>query len=178
MKLVVALMAVNKFLTTDLPRRARARRVVQISQSERGHGGGWKRRVLRFAGQSAILIGRQIMINEEAIKNALRAVKYPGFSRDIVSFGLVKEIGIHDGAVQVAIQFTSGTPEIFEQVRAESERVLKALPGVKRVRQPGQQPVRRREGRIRGRAKIASPESNGLWRWRAARGVWGNPRRR
>jgi ATP-binding protein involved in chromosome partitioning len=89
-----------------------------------------RERVLRFAGQSAILIGRQIMINEEAIKNALRAVKYPGFSRDIVSFGLVKEIGINDGTVQVAIQFTSGTPEIFEQVRAESERVLKALPGV------------------------------------------------
>jgi ATP-binding protein involved in chromosome partitioning len=85
---------------------------------------------LRFAGQSAILNVRQIMINEEEIKNALRTVKYPGFSRDIVSFGLVKEIGVHDGAVQVAIQFTSGTPEIFEQVRVESERVLKALPGV------------------------------------------------
>jgi ATP-binding protein involved in chromosome partitioning len=81
------------------------------------------------------------MINEEEIKNALRGVKYPGFSRDIVSFGLVKEIGVQDGTVQVAIQFTSGTPEIFEQVRAESERVLKALPGVTgvkvEVRPPG-----------------------------------------
>jgi ATP-binding protein involved in chromosome partitioning len=74
------------------------------------------------------------MISEEEIKNALRGVKYPGFSRDIVSFGLVKEIGVKDGTVQVAIQFTSGTAEIFEQVRAESERVLKALPGVSGAR--------------------------------------------
>jgi ATP-binding protein involved in chromosome partitioning len=75
-------------------------------------------------------LSRHDMMNEEEIKNALRAVKYPGYSRDIISFGLVKEIGIKDGAVQVAIQFTSGTPEIFEQVRAECERVLKAVPGV------------------------------------------------
>jgi ATP-binding protein involved in chromosome partitioning len=74
------------------------------------------------------------MITEDEIKNALRGVKYPGFSRDIVSFGLVKEVGVKDGTVHVAIQFTSGTPEIFEQVRAESERVLKGLPGVSGAR--------------------------------------------
>ena len=32
------------------------------------------------------------MLTEDDIKNALRAVKYPGYSRDIVSFGLVKQI--------------------------------------------------------------------------------------
>jgi ATP-binding protein involved in chromosome partitioning len=83
------------------------------------------------------------MITEDEIKNALRGVKYPGYSRDIVSFGLVKEIRVQDGAVQVAIQFTSGTPEIFEQVRVETERVLRALPGVSgtrvEVRAPGPQ---------------------------------------
>lgn len=30
-------------------------------------------------------------MNEETILNALKAVKYPGYSRDIVSFGLVKK---------------------------------------------------------------------------------------
>jgi ATP-binding protein involved in chromosome partitioning len=73
------------------------------------------------------------MISNDEVKNALRSVKYPGYSRDIVSFGLVKNVSIKDGAVNVAIEFTAGTPEIFEHVRAESARVLKALPGVAEV---------------------------------------------
>ena len=39
------------------------------------------------------------MLTEEDIKNALKSVKYPGYSRDIVSFGLVKHIAARDGAV-------------------------------------------------------------------------------
>jgi len=30
-------------------------------------------------------------VSEDQIKEALKTVKYPGFSRDIVSFGLVRE---------------------------------------------------------------------------------------
>ncbi len=70
------------------------------------------------------------MITEEAVKNALKAVKYPGYSRDIVSFGLVKQVSAKEGAVSVSIQLTSGTPEVVQQVKAESERVLRTLPGV------------------------------------------------
>ena len=33
-----------------------------------------------------------VMPTQDDIKNALKAVKYPGYSRDIVSFGLIKEI--------------------------------------------------------------------------------------
>jgi len=70
------------------------------------------------------------MITEEQIKEALRAVKYPGFSRDIVSFGLVKEINSKNGAVSVVMQLTSGTGEVARQIKTESEQVLKAIPGV------------------------------------------------
>ena len=75
----------------------------------------------------------QATMNEEDIKNALKAVKYPGYSRDIVSFGLVKEIAASNGAVSVVIQLTSGTPEVGKQIKTESEQVLRALPGVKMV---------------------------------------------
>lgn len=85
------------------------------------------------------------MVTQEDIIEALKAVKYPGFSRDIVSFGLVKEIGAKDGAVSVAIQLTAANPEIGRQIKAESERVLKALPGMEMVyvdvRQQGSQPA-------------------------------------
>jgi ATP-binding protein involved in chromosome partitioning len=63
----------------------------------------------------------------------LKAVKYPGFSRDIVSFGLVKEVSTANGAVSVSMELTSSSPEAAQQIKAESERVLKGLPGVKAV---------------------------------------------
>ena len=73
------------------------------------------------------------MLTENDIKNALKAVKYPGYSRDIISFGLVKQVAIADGAVSVSMQLTTHNPEIAQQLKAESERVIKALPGVNRV---------------------------------------------
>ncbi len=73
------------------------------------------------------------MVTEESVKNALRAVKYPGFSRDVVSFGLVKQVAVKNGAVSVSLNLTSGNPEIARQIRAQSEHVLQALPGVNAV---------------------------------------------
>ncbi len=73
------------------------------------------------------------MITQDDIKNALATVKYPGYSRDIVSFGLVKEISAANGAVSVTMQLTSPNPEAAQQIKTESERILKNLPDVKNV---------------------------------------------
>ena len=73
------------------------------------------------------------MLSHEAIQNALTTVKYPGYSRDIVSFGLVKEISAANGAVSVVMQLTSPNPEAAAQIKIESERVIAALPGVKQI---------------------------------------------
>jgi ATP-binding protein involved in chromosome partitioning len=70
------------------------------------------------------------MLTEDAIKNALKAVKYPGYARDVVSFGLVKQVAINNGAVSVSMNLTSANPEAARQIKAESEQVLRALPGV------------------------------------------------
>lgn len=74
-----------------------------------------------------------LMLTEDDIKNALKAVKYPGFSRDIVSFGLIKEVSTANGAVSVSMELTTGNPEAAQQIKADSERVLKGLPGVTAV---------------------------------------------
>ena len=42
-------------------------------------------------------------ISEEQVKTALKSVRYPGFTRDIVSFGLVKSIQIDNGEVKVQL---------------------------------------------------------------------------
>jgi ATP-binding protein involved in chromosome partitioning len=72
-------------------------------------------------------------ISSDDIKNALKAVKYPGYSRDIVSFGLVKEANAANGGVSVSMQLTSPNADAAAQIKTESEQVLRALPGVQHV---------------------------------------------
>ena len=81
------------------------------------------------------------VLTEETIRNALKSVKYPGYSRDIVSFGLVKQVSANSGAVSVSIELTSPGPEIAQQIKTESERALKALAGVNLVHVEVKQPA-------------------------------------
>src|SRR5262249_41043410 len=59
--------------------------------------------------------------------------KYPGYSRDIVSFGLVRDIAAGNGAVSIVVQLTGGNPQAAQQIKADCENALRALPGVQRV---------------------------------------------
>jgi ATP-binding protein involved in chromosome partitioning len=83
-------------------------------------------------------------VSQEEILNALKAVKYPGYSRDIVSFGLVKDVASGNGAITVVLQLTSANADAARQIKTESENVLRALPGVNHVfvdvRQPASAP--------------------------------------
>ncbi|HSY09850.1 MAG TPA: P-loop NTPase, partial [Candidatus Dormibacteraeota bacterium] len=81
------------------------------------------------------------MLSQDTVLDALKAVKYPGYSRDIVSFGLVKEISAANGAVSVTMQLTSPNPEAAQQIKSESESVLKNLPGVNYVHVEVRQPA-------------------------------------
>src|SRR5215210_6957048 len=69
-------------------------------------------------------------VTEEQVKDALRAVKYPGFSRDIVSFGLVRRIEIDDGSVIAQLELATNEPAIPRAIKAEAESVLRNLRGV------------------------------------------------
>jgi ATP-binding protein involved in chromosome partitioning len=90
-------------------------------------------RALAFVSLTGNLKLSMSNLSPDDIKNALKAVKYPGYSRDIVSFGLVKEANTANGAISVSMQLTSSNAEAAAQIKAESERVLRALPGVNRV---------------------------------------------
>lgn len=69
----------------------------------------------------------------DAIKEALKQIKYPGFSRDIVSFGLVRSIGFADGTAKVALALTTADPKIPLHLQREVEACLKAQSGVEQV---------------------------------------------
>ena len=69
-------------------------------------------------------------VNSDAIKEALKQVKYPGFSRDIVSFGLVKSAAFADGTAKVSLTLTTADPKVPLHLKKEVESCLRALPGV------------------------------------------------
>src|SRR6059058_1318892 len=62
---------------------------------------------------------------QEQIKNALKSVKYPGFSRDIVSFGLIKQIVSTDAETRVQLVLTTNDPAVPRAIKAEAEEVLR-----------------------------------------------------
>ena len=70
------------------------------------------------------------MSDEQSVRDALRQVKYPGFSRDIVSFGLVKEIQLTDGRVAVQMVLTTAEPKVAAQIRDEAQAALLGMPGI------------------------------------------------
>jgi len=78
-------------------------------------------------------VPRHIMLNQEIITQALKSVKYPGYSRDIVSFGIVKSIAVQAGAVSVSLQLTGGSSVLAAQIKAEAEKALRAVPEVERA---------------------------------------------
>ena len=74
-----------------------------------------------------------MMLTKEAISDALKAVKYPGYNRDVISFGLVKDIAVGNGAVSIALQLTSHNPQVADQLKQECERLLNSLPDIQRA---------------------------------------------
>ena len=66
----------------------------------------------------------------EDIVEQLRKVKYPGFSRDIVSFGLVKSAALEGGVARVALSISTNDPKVPKQLKDEVERSLRSMPGV------------------------------------------------
>ena len=76
---------------------------------------------------------RKPIVTTEALKEALKQVKYPGFSRDIVSFGLVRSAVFVDGTARVAVAITTSDPKLPMLLKQDIERCLRALPGVQDV---------------------------------------------
>ena len=73
-------------------------------------------------------------LTPELIRAALTTVKYPGFSRDIVSFGLVKNIDVDaDGAVVINLLIESKNADVPRYIYENVMGVVKELPGVKQL---------------------------------------------
>jgi len=65
-------------------------------------------------------------MTEEIVKSALSKVMYPGFTKDIVTFGFVKDINIEGTAVSFTVDITSSAPEVAQQIKDEATEALKS----------------------------------------------------
>ena len=64
------------------------------------------------------------------VREKLAGIKYPGFTRDIVSFGVVKEIDLDDRRLQVRLSIVTRDEEVAGRIVADVERVLEGLEGL------------------------------------------------
>jgi len=74
------------------------------------------------------------MPTQEAVVEALKKVKFPGLSRDIVSFGFVRDVKVDGGDVSFTIHFQSENPSVGQQLSRDAEAAVRAVAGVQNVR--------------------------------------------
>ncbi|GBD93989.1 septum site-determining protein MinD [bacterium BMS3Abin05] len=73
-------------------------------------------------------------LTKERVLEELKKIKYPGFSRDIVSFGVVKEVTVQNSVVVVNMSVITNDDTTGPQIEKDVRAALKAMPGVKDVK--------------------------------------------
>jgi len=73
------------------------------------------------------------MASEQDVREALRQVEDPDLHRDIVSLGFVQNVEIAGDRVSVRVVLTTPACPVREQMKAQVEELLLALPGVSEV---------------------------------------------
>ena len=63
-------------------------------------------------------------MNKNQILELLKTIKYPGFNRDIVSFGMVKDITVKEGNVEIHLNISSQNDEKKQLIVTAIEDLL------------------------------------------------------
>ena len=80
------------------------------------------------------------MPSPQEILTELKKIKFPGFSRDIVSFGMVTDIEVAYAGVTVHLSAISAKPDVLAQIAGEVQKTVAAMPGVPSVKIELEQP--------------------------------------
>jgi ATP-binding protein involved in chromosome partitioning len=79
------------------------------------------------------LIRGDIMPTKEDIMKRLATIKYPGFNRDIVSFGIIKEVAIHDKNISVTLDLRTKDNKIISVIEKDIKKEVSSLKDVAKV---------------------------------------------
>ena len=72
-------------------------------------------------------------LNRERITRVLKNVNYPGFNRDIISFGLLKDIVVEGSKVTLSIVLPKPDPDVQSAIEEEVRKAVFAIPGVEDI---------------------------------------------
>ena len=64
------------------------------------------------------------MWDKDAVTNILKTVNYPGFSRDIVSFGLVKDIKLDSEKISLRLELSAKDPTLPQKLKKSCESAI------------------------------------------------------
>jgi ATP-binding protein involved in chromosome partitioning len=94
------------------------------------------------------------MVTEQAVLHALTLVRDPDLNQDIVTLGFVKKLAVNGGRVSFTIELTTPACPVKDQMKAQAEAAVKALPGVTAVDVEMSASVRAVAGPEAGRAPV------------------------
>jgi ATP-binding protein involved in chromosome partitioning len=72
-------------------------------------------------------------MTQEQVNDLLKSINYPGFSRDIVSFGIVKGIQISENKISVNLAISTQNQEHINSIKCSIEDVLSREAGIKDI---------------------------------------------
>lgn len=87
-----------------------------------------------------------VTLTRERVLESMKEVKDPDLHRDIVSLGMVKEVGVTGGKVSIHVELTTPACPLKEQIKQDVEKAVRALEGVKEVSVEMTSNVRRAPG--------------------------------
>ncbi|MEA3227780.1 MAG: Mrp/NBP35 family ATP-binding protein [Campylobacterota bacterium] len=90
-------------------------------------------------------------MTEEIVKSALSKVMYPGFTKDIVTFGFVNNIVIDANDVSFNVEITSSAPEVAQQIKDDATAELKKVGAVGAINANVKAPQMPRESSSKGK---------------------------
>ena len=64
------------------------------------------------------------------ILDRLRQIRYPGFSRDIVSFGVVQDIEVASDGVTVILAPSTAKEDVIREIEREVVAAVSSMPGI------------------------------------------------
>jgi ATP-binding protein involved in chromosome partitioning len=86
-----------------------------------------------WAGDTRVIYLGEFMATVDDIKARLAQVQYPGYQRDVVALGVVRDVELDGGRARVTLNPGTTKPDVVETLRAAVQSAVRSVGGVEYV---------------------------------------------